>query len=249
MRTRPGRLVDKTLSSLARTIAIVLPALWPHLFAAAVEVPFYPDRGLVEVEVLIDGRVKGRFGIDTGADRLYIDDDFAKKHGFSKLGGPPPRLVVGVDGSSAVSWVELRSLRVGDERLYNQRAAAIDLGALIKDKSRGYPDGLMGHETLRRFYVTVDYPQHLLQMRMEEPETFTTKKYVSVPFEIKRHFILVEAVLNDSVTASMILDYCASYTLAGRAPGSACRYRRSLHGRFSSAGRQDFIRRRRGHCP
>jgi len=181
--------------------------------AFAVEVPFHPERGLVEVEVLIDGRVKGRFGIDTGADRLYIDRDFAEKNNLSKVGGPPPRQVVGVDGSSDVSWVELRSLKVGKERLYNLRAAAIDLGALIKDQSRGYPDGLLGHEILRRFYVTVDYPRHLLEMQMEEPDIFAIKKYVSVPFRTKRHFILVEATFDDSVTADMILDYCASYTV------------------------------------
>ena len=180
--------------------------------AAGVEIPFHPERGLVEVEVLIDGRIKGRFGIDTGADRLYIDDEFAKKHGLSQVGGPPPRQVVGVHGSSAVSWVELRSLKVGGERLYNLRAAAIDLRALIKDTSRGFPDGLIGHEVLRRFYVTVDYPHQLMEMRMEEPEVFSTQKYVSVPFEVNRHFILVEAVFNDSVKAPMILDYCASYT-------------------------------------
>ena len=213
MKPRPGRPVHKIQSTTARTTWVVLLALSLSALAFAVEVPFHPERGLVEVEVLIDGRVKGRFGIDTGADRLYIDRDFAEKNNLSKVGGPPPRQVVGVDGSSDVSWVELRSLKVGKERLYNLRAAAIDLGALIKDQSRGYPDGLLGHEILRRFYVTVDYPHHLLEMQMEEPDIFATKKYVSVPFRTKRHFILVEATFDDSVTADMILDYCASYTV------------------------------------
>ncbi len=205
--------MHRTQSTIARTTWVVLLALSLSALAFAVEVPFHPGRGLVEVEVLIDGRVKGRFGIDTGADRLYIDRDFAEENNLSKVGGPPPRQVVGVDGSSDVSWVELRSLKVGKERLYNLRAAAIDLGALIKDQSRGYPDGLLGHEILRRFYVTVDYPRHLLEMQMEEPDIFATKKYVSVPFSIHRHFVLVEATFNDSVTANMILDYCASYTV------------------------------------
>ncbi len=213
MKPRPGRPVHRIQSTIARTTWIVLLALSLNALAVAVEVPFHPERGLVEVEVLIDGRVKGRFGIDTGADRLYIDRDFAEKNNLSKVGGPPPRQVVGVDGSSDVSWLELRSLKVGKERLYNLRAAAIDLGALIKDTTYGFPDGLLGHELLRRFYVTVDYPRHLLEMQMEEPDIFATKGYVSVPFRTKRHFILVEATFNDSVTADMILDYCASYTV------------------------------------
>lgn len=197
-----------------QTIPLVLLAiLCATVRTPAVEVPFHPDRGLVEVEVLIDGRVKGRFGIDTGADRLYIDKKFAEKNNLSKVGGAPPRLVVGVEGSSAASWVELRSLKFGREQLYNLKACIIDLGALIKDQRLGYPDGLMGHDILRQFYVTVDYPRQKLEMKMEEPEIFATKKFVSIPFEIHRHLIIVDAVFNDSVTAPMILDYCASYTI------------------------------------
>ena len=201
----------------AMTRPIVLFALLTILSATvptgAVEIPFHPERGLVEVEVLIDGRVKGRFGIDTGADRLYIDKKFAETNHLSKAGGPPPRLVVGVEGSSAASWVELRSLKLGGEQLYNLKASVIDLGAFIKDQRLGYPDGLMGHEILRRFYVMVDYPRQKLEMKMEEPEIFVSKKYVSIPFKLHRHLIIVNAVFNDSVSAPMILDYCASYTI------------------------------------
>ena len=196
-----------------KILLVLLAILYATAQTEAIEVPFHPDRGLVEVEVLIDGRVTGRFGVDTGADRLYIDKKFAEKNNLSEVGGAAPRLVVGVDGSSAASWVQLRSLKLGKEQLYNLKAAAIDLGALIKDQSMGYPDGLMGHEMLRQFYVTVDYPQQKLEMKMEEPEVFSTGKFVSIPFEIHRHLIIVDAVFNDSITAPMILDYCASYTI------------------------------------
>ncbi len=198
------RLIPLLLSIMFQAVAV---------FVNAVEIPFHPNRGLVEVEVLIDGRVKGRFGIDTGADRLYVDKIFAEHNGLSKTGGPPPRLVVGVEGSSSASWVEMRSLRFGDEQLYNLKAAVIDLGALIVDQQGGYPDGLIGHEILRNFYITVDYPRQKLEMKMEEPEIFETGKYRSLPFKMVRHLIIVEAVFNDTVSAPMILDYCASYTL------------------------------------
>lgn len=195
------------------TLLVLLAVLVATARIPAVEVPFHPDRGLVEVEVLIDGRVKGRFGIDTGADRLYIDKTFAEKNNLSKLEEPPPRLVVGVEGSSTASWVQLRSLKLGREQLYNLKASVIDLGSLIKDQRLGYPDGLIGHEILRQFYVTVDYPRQKLEMKMEEPDIFATKKFVSIPFDIHRHLIIVDVVFNDGVTAPMILDYCASYTV------------------------------------
>jgi hypothetical protein len=91
----------------------LLAILLATVRTSAVEVPFHPDRGLVEVEVLIDGRVKGSFGIDTGADRLYIDTKFAEKNNLSKVGGPPPRLGVGIVGASAATGGVMRSHKNG----------------------------------------------------------------------------------------------------------------------------------------
>ncbi|MFQ5452879.1 MAG: aspartyl protease family protein, partial [Candidatus Zixiibacteriota bacterium] len=176
-------------------------------------VPFEPSRGLVEVKVTIDGRVKGNFGIDTGADRLYINKSFAEKNQLTFRRSTPQRDIVGVDGTSNASAVSLRSLKIGnDETLYNLRATAIDLKALVKDPSRGYPDGLIGHEILSRFYVTVDYPHKQMELLSFEPDFLMGKKYYEIPFKQYRHLILVDVVFNDDITVPMILDYCASYT-------------------------------------
>jgi len=178
-------------------------------------VPFDPVRGLVEVEVTIDGRVKATFGIDTGADRLYVDSAFARRHSLTFLRSPPQRPVVGIDGSSEASFIDIRSLRIGKETLYNLRATAINMDRIIKDKRLGYPDGLIGHDVLRRFYVTVDYPARTLRLQMEQPDFMKDHKdssYRTVRFSTNRHLILVNVTLDDSVTVPMILDYCASYT-------------------------------------
>ncbi len=179
---------------------------------AAEEIPFDPVRGLVEVEVTLDGRVKGNFGIDTGADRLYIDRTFAEKNRLTFAKKVPQRDVVGIEGRSEAQLLELRSLQIGHERLYNLTPTAIDLGSLTKSSPSGYPDGLLGHEVLRRFYVTIDYPSHKLHLQMREPDFVEKRDYLAIPFENHRHLILVDVVLDDSVKASMILDYCASYT-------------------------------------
>jgi predicted aspartyl protease len=196
---------------------------WKRLFVAglpflvaseitAVVVPFDPGRGLVEVEVVIDGRVKGRFGIDTGADRLYIDSTFARKHNLSFLRWTPERPVVGIDGSSQSGMVDVRSLRIGDETLYNLRATSINIGNIVKDTRLGYPDGLIGHEILRRFYITVDYPHRTLELRMELPDFLKDTSLPSLDFTTYRHLIIVEVTINDTVNVPMALDYCASYT-------------------------------------
>ncbi|MEW5995238.1 MAG: retropepsin-like aspartic protease [Candidatus Zixiibacteriota bacterium] len=182
--------------------------------AAGVEIPFDPVRGLVEVPVVIDGRVKGTFGIDTGADRLYIDSSFAHENGLTSVASPPQRAVVGVDGVSEASFVKLRSLRLGKEGLYNITATAIDLTQIIKDRRLGMPDGLIGYDILRRFFVTVDYPKRMLRLDVSPPP-FTRGSADAFPFiryRSERHMIVVEATLNDSIRVPMALDYCASYT-------------------------------------
>ena len=191
----------------------VLPtALLLVISAVAVEIPFDPRRGLVEVEVLLDGRVRGSFGIDTGADGIYIDRGFARKNKLTFVGGTRERGVVGLQGRSEAETVKLRSLQVGDERLYNLKPVAIDMGALISDRSIGHPDGLLGYDALRRFYITVDYPRRQLTMRMEEPDFLQDRAFVAIPFSVKGHLALVDVTFNEEVTRPMILDYCASHT-------------------------------------
>jgi predicted aspartyl protease len=195
-------------------IAVILVCV---LSVFAEVIPFDPVRGLVEVPVIIDGHVKGTFGIDTGADRLYIDSAFARKHDLTFLRSTPQRPVIGIEGSSEASFVDIRSLRVGKETLYNLQATAIDLNSIIKDKRLGVPDGLIGHEILRRFFVTVDYPERTLQLQMERPDFLKDTNYQTIKFTTLRHLILVDVTVNDSVTVPMILDYCASYTSISRA--------------------------------
>jgi len=176
----------------------------------AESIPFNPMRGLVEVDILINGHAKGKFGIDTGADFLYIDKTFVEKNNFKLENKQPRRSVNGVDGSSEVYAFNVRSLEVGDETLYNLDANVIDLSKIIKDQRWGKPDGLIGYEVLQRFYVTVDYPKYSMELDMSEPSFLKNKNLGTVPFDFKRHFILVDVTLNDSIKVPMILDYCAS---------------------------------------
>ncbi len=187
----------------------ILILFLPSLLKAE-SIPFDPMRGLVEVDVTINGHAKGKFGIDTGADFLYIDKTFVEKNNLKLKNKQPRRSVKGVDGSSEVYAFNLRSLEVGDERLYNLDANVIDISKIINDQRMGIPDGLIGYEVLQRFYVTVDYPNRSLELDLSEPSFIKKSKILMVPFDFKRHFILVDVTFNDTIKVPMILDYCAS---------------------------------------
>ena len=190
---------------------LLLIAFLAAVVLAAQGIPFDPMQGIVQVDITIDGHAKGRFGIDTGADHLYVDREWAAEHSLSVSGGQPMRSVQGIEGHSAARTMSIRSLEIGNERLYNVDAVAIDLGALIADKRAAPPDGLIGYSILRRFYITIDYPKHSMLLEQAEPEFLKGKAPRSVPFTQVNHLIMVEVTFNDSITVPMALDYCATH--------------------------------------
>ncbi len=174
---------------------------------------FDPMHGLVEVDVVIDGHAKGRFGIDTGADLFYIDRGWAKRNQINVTDGPPQRGAVSVGGESGARMVPVRSLEIGDERLYNLTGVAIDMAALVANPKATPPDGLIGYDLLRRFFVTVDYPNRQMTLQSSQPDFLGRGGYETVPFEIAHHLIIVSVTIDDSVTVPMALDYCATHVL------------------------------------
>jgi predicted aspartyl protease len=181
--------------------------------AAVTDIPFDPERGLVEVEVVLDGRVQGTFGIDTGADGFYIDRDFALSNHLRLKEEPSQYSVVSIEGGSDVHAVSIRSLQIGHDRLFNLSAAAIDMSALNLDPAIEHPDGLLGHDILRRFYVTIDYPDQTMRLETMQPSFLRTDSYYSIPFKIYGHFIVVEVTFDEQTTVPMAVDYCASHTV------------------------------------
>lgn len=194
----------------ARVLALVLFAVSLGLPAKTARFPFDPSRGLVEVEATLNGALVGRFGLDTGADLLYIDRDFALRAGVLVPENQPGKIVRGISGQSQVASVQVRSFAIGDERIYNVPVEIIDLKALSGIKSNP-PDGLIGYEALRRFYVTVDYPNQKIELFTFEPR-HDPNSVISVPFDQVGHLIVVKCEI-DGKSMNMFLDYCASHTL------------------------------------
>lgn len=175
-------------------------------------IPFDASRGIVEVDVLLNQNIKGRFGIDTGADQLYIDRRFAERNGLPFAENTRQRQSVGLHGASAIAYVDLGALKFGDEILTAPRATVIDLIDLSVDKSAPPPDGLIGYEILRNYYLTIDYPARELSLQSEKPSFLNGREYSEFAFRKRQHLIILEVQLNGRLACPMILDYCASHT-------------------------------------
>ncbi|MFQ5607853.1 MAG: aspartyl protease family protein [Candidatus Zixiibacteriota bacterium] len=203
------------LAATAALIALLSPPVDTARF------PFDPSRGLVEVEGTLNGVLSGRFGLDTGADLFYIDREFARRAGLSIPADDHGKVVRGIHGVSAVASAKARSFAIGDERIYNVPVEIIDLKKLSGVRGQT-PDGLIGYEALRRFYITIDYPGRRIDLFSHEPG-FDPNSVRGVPFEQVGHLIVVNCEV-EGVEMSFFLDYCASSTLL--TPGALAKLNR-----------------------
>lgn len=178
--------------------------------------PFDPSQNLVEIEVTINGSIKAVFGVDTGADRLYIDEAFAKKHNLTFYRGNARGGATSVEGKTDARQVKVEQLEFGGQILETIRASAVDLGELVPDKRGRVPDGLIGWDILRQFYITIDYPKHTIELDRDKPRLLTGNSYEEIEFTKYGHLILVDVTLNRLHKTKMILDYCASHTVISR---------------------------------
>jgi hypothetical protein len=191
---------------------ILILIITAGLVATASNLPFDPSRGLVEIPVTINGSITGLFGIDTGADHLYVNRAFALKNDLLPKQTPASSRASGMDGSSQAQKIALGSLKIGDEAtLMNVPGEVIDLDAL-SGSAGSNPDGLIGFDVLRQFYITLDYPNKAIELRTDSPSYLDGKPYHTLTFRPFRHLIMVEVTIGD-LTVPMALDFCSNYTV------------------------------------
>lgn len=179
----------------------------------AAQATFDAATGLVVADVRINNRVTGRFGIDTGADRLYIDKSFADKNYLAKDGIPDQRKIIGLNGVAGGYFVSFRTFEVGDQRMHNVNATVVDFDRLSGTNGGDHPDGLIGYDILSRMYVTVDYPNRSFALEMTRPRFLSGRTFETISFRQLKHFIVVDVTFSDGRTRPMILDYCATHTV------------------------------------
>jgi len=183
------------------------------LSVCAVTIPFDPSRGIVDVEVVLDGRVHGRFAIDTGADRLYIDKKFADKNKLNLTLANTERPIRGASGESKAYPVSLSSFEIGGQKLENIKATAVDLAAVGYYRNSKPMDGYIGSDILRQIYVTLDFPNGDLTLDKTRPQFLNGTQYETIGFKNYKHLILVDVLINDMTTVPMILDYGATHVV------------------------------------
>lgn len=181
-----------------------------RLRSGPVVVPFK----LVANEILLKAKVNGEkeltFLIDTGATQSILDSDVAKSLGIRESGDF--NITTG-SGAMKMQFMTLNSLRLGDLTMNDISVAVAPLKNFASNLSIK-PAGLIGANLLKRFQLTIDYPERKIELRapdtkledsIEEGIVVETKPSLGVSG------LAVEGVLNDSLKLTFLLDSGAAF--------------------------------------
>jgi len=135
-----------------------------HRARGATSVPFTiaaPSKPLILVPAFVEGQGPFAFAVDTGASSTMLAPGIAQRLGMKTVevvsatggGGQVPISAGGVR-SLSLGDACVRDLAVGVGEFLNMLSAAI--GARL--------DGILGHNFLSQFQVTIDYPRALLEL-------------------------------------------------------------------------------------
>jgi clan AA aspartic protease (TIGR02281 family) len=117
-------------------------------------------RGVWVVPVVVNGRHRGRFLVDTGSSVVVLSPEFAAIVGARPRANDILELET-LGGRTRGSWASISSLRVGGAEVRNAE--------VIVHTPGGDLDGILGNTFLSRWDVALDPDRRLLRLRSLHP--------------------------------------------------------------------------------
>jgi len=121
---------------------------------------------LLIVQGLVNGKGPFSFVVDTGASVTVLSPHVAKQAGLSLCRIDAKAISAG--GRLDTAFGRLNSLRIGTVEVRNLRVAIMSL-TRVNRAAQLRLGGIIGHNLLRRFRVTIDYPSGHLFLQIERP--------------------------------------------------------------------------------
>jgi predicted aspartyl protease len=118
-----------------------------------------PTKPLVMIPAFVNGQGPFAFALDTGASTSVISPAVALALGIERGAGTA---MTGGGGMLQATIGRVASLAVGSATAADVAVVVSDFVEQIGQAVGGKVDGVVGYNFLRRFRVTIDYPNHLL---------------------------------------------------------------------------------------
>ena len=141
---------------------------------ASAEVSVTQSKAGAVVAATVNDQIRGRFIVDTGADRVTVTESFARRLKLELEALPEAEFTMADGHRTKGRIVVLRSLAAGDARVENVEAA------ILPGKPGEQVDGLLGMSFLRHFSVNLDGSSGKLILRQFAPGQKEPKKNAGV---------------------------------------------------------------------
>jgi predicted aspartyl protease len=121
----------------------------------------HPAKPLVLVPALVNGQGPYQLAVDTGASTTVISPELARV--LCVRGAPVPAMTGG-GGAVQASAGAIESLAIGDARCERVAVMIAPFVDMLASAIGTGLDGIVGHNVLREFQVSIDYPNSLLSL-------------------------------------------------------------------------------------
>ena len=121
-----------------------------------------PEKPLILISALVNGKDNFQFALDTGASNCVISNQLA---GIIGLQMSENISMMGAGGGVKASIGTLESLQIGKAELENVSVAIADFFESLSQYVGNQIDGIIGYNFLREFKVMIDYPKEILVLK------------------------------------------------------------------------------------
>ena len=155
--------------------------------------------------IYLSGEINGEvinILLDSGAGATVLDSSKAAELGLSGTGRLPAR---GIGGTREFSFVEVDSYSAAGAVVREQTLAVMPVSDEFYPATGERIDLILGYDFLSRFVTVIDYGRETITLF--DPQDFQVPEGVSIiPAERSMSLLSVNAVLEDSVPVSLLLD-------------------------------------------
>jgi predicted aspartyl protease len=121
-----------------------------------------PTRPLLLLPVSVNGRGPYRFALDTGSSMSSISPDLARELGMTTTDAEEGGL--GAGGAIEVAFTRADSIALGGSIVNGVDLTVPPFFPMLSQAAGAQLDGALGHNFLRNFRVTLDYPESAVRL-------------------------------------------------------------------------------------
>jgi predicted aspartyl protease len=129
---------------------------------SAIDFDLGSPKPLILISAIVNSRGPYRFALDTGAGSTIVSQELAEQLRLSQGTRVP---IQGAGGAATGFLTQLSSLEFGRVALRNVTAVTADVFAPLRSPVGGELDGIIGHNVMQMYRLTIDYP--MKRMRFE----------------------------------------------------------------------------------